>query len=103
MEWISYHREPDIKIYADLNKAAILFGKTGNGTKEVVDLRVDSYPRLSQSYIYLGKTNLENQEWYIHGIKERMNIYTPLPDWTNFSRIYDNGDSWILKGQDRML
>lgn len=103
VEWISYHREPDIKIYADLNKAAILFGKTGNGTKEVVDLRVDSYPRLSQSYIYLGKTNLENQEWYIHGIKERMNIYTPLPDWTNFSRIYDNGDSWILKGQDRML
>ena len=53
--------------------------------------------------VLLGKTNLENQEWYIHGIKERMNIYTPLPDWTNFSRIYDNGDSWILKGQDRML
>lgn len=102
VNWISYHRNPDIKIYADLNKAAILFGKTGNGTREVIDPRVDSYPKLSQSYIYLGKSNLENREWFIHGVQERLNIYTPLPEWLNFNKIYDNGASWILKGQDRL-
>jgi uncharacterized membrane protein len=97
INWISNVYDPNIKIYADVNKAAILSGKTNN-SREIIDPKVDLNSQLDSSYIFLGKLNINNNEIYVHGSKPRELYYIPFPNFENFNQIYNNGESWILKG-----
>lgn len=98
VNWISNNYDHKTKIYADVNKAAILNGKT-NSSQEMIDPNVAnmySNYKLNESYVFLGKLNIRTNNLYVHGSKELK--YIPFPDFKYFNKIYDNGKSWILKG-----
>lgn len=97
VNWISDSYDPKLKIYADVNKAAILNGKT-NDSQEIIDPNVDVNSKLNKSYVFLGRLNLKNNEVYVHESKNRELKYISFPNFEYFSKIYDNGKSWILKG-----
>ena len=99
INWISNSHDPKFKIYADVNKAAIINGKV-NDTQEMIDpqmaYKYADYD-LTKSYVFLGRLNIKNNELYVHGLSGELK-YIPLFSLERFNKIYDNGESWILKG-----
>jgi len=89
IDWLSKHNDPDIKVFADINKAIFFQGMNHS------EIRYWNLEEVKDSYKFLGTFNINNEKLLVPPSE----YIDPFEFGYNKSKIYDNKGSKIFLGE----
>ena len=108
IKWFKNYSDPQTKIYTDMFKSSILLSfiywdklipqvKNKEYDYGAVVRSFDSSVFLNDSYVFFGRYNIFQKRLLVE--TNNTSQYIKDPDLENkINKLYDNGESWILKG-----
>ncbi len=109
--WLENERAPQLKIYADINKAIMIMGiiydnpqyyylKQTNYIREMYKTDVTYKNIFKNSYIFIGTYNINQQSFFVYG-DNGAPTYIDDPNFNGVeNKIFDDGGAWILKNRN---